>query len=292
MEFRFVIVEPHASLLPSLERVLASSYAAEVVTFTGFGEAIQDIRATPPDLILAAVGYEAEDLQFLRALDADESTRRTPIVALTSFPGTLNEEGLSYERYCDARLTKPFETADLVTRVDRLLRLRRDPDVALLTLGVESADLDYKETLDLQTRDGRASVAKDVIAMANSGGGKLVVGIREDRPGIFVQAGLSEAHLEALEPSRLNRALQDFLDPPLSVGSRTVRDKGKAFCIIDVPPAGESIVLARRENDRANLRQGRVYARTSAVESAEVRTSAELRSIIERIIAARIQREV
>jgi len=141
-------------------------------------------------------------------------------------------------------------------------------------LGVETKDLDYKESVGLDCRDGRTALAKDVIAMANSGGGRIIVGVPED-------------DLAAFEPSRLNRALRDYLDPPVSVGVKQVRDGGRVFAILEVPPGAEMVILAGKENDRAGLRRGRVYVRTSSVESAEVRDSSELRALLERVIAAR-----
>ena len=46
----------------------------------------------------------------------------------------------------------------------------------------ESIRLDYKRDLDLSTRPKRAEAAKDVSALANTAGGRLVYGIDED-PG-------------------------------------------------------------------------------------------------------------
>lgn len=46
----------------------------------------------------------------------------------------------------------------------------------------ESVNLDYKESADLQKTDGKKiSISKDVSAFANSGGGVLVYGMKEDK---------------------------------------------------------------------------------------------------------------
>ena len=286
MALRFLLVEPERELREHLGQLLTASYGAQVQLCMDYFDALDRARDGAPDLIVAAVGYP-ENLGFVAALRSDPTTRFTPLVALTTGTAEPADQLSLYESGADAALLKPVKTEALLSRVDRLLRLRRDPDLALVHLGVETKDLDYKELLELDCRDGRAGLAKDVIAMANSGGGRIIVGVRESAPGSFAPVGIPEDDLAAFEPSRLNRALRDYLDPPFSVGVKQVRDGGRAFAILEVPPGREMIILAARENDRAGLRRGRVYVRTSSVESAEVRDSNELRALLERVIAAR-----
>ena len=286
----FLLIEPHRELRDHLGQLLTASYGAEVQVCSDYCDALEHTRAGSPDLIVAAVGYP-EDLGFVAALRSDPTTRFTPLVALTAGASEPADQLSLYDSGADAALLKPFKTEALLGRVDRLLRLRRDPDLALVHLGVETQDLDYKESVALDCRDGRASLAKDVIAMANSGGGRIIVGVREFSPGAFTPVGIPEDDLAAFEPSRLNRAVRDYLDPPISVGVKQIRDGGRAFAILEVPPAGEMIILAGKENDRAGLRCGRVYVRTSSVESSEVRDSSELRVLLERVISARLHRQ-
>src|SRR6266446_4209950 len=49
----------------------------------------------------------------------------------------------------------------------------------LLNAPCEMERLDFKETLDLSSGRAYAELAKDVLAMANSGGGHIVVGIAD-----------------------------------------------------------------------------------------------------------------
>ncbi len=264
---------PAGAIGPPRSPAHCASYGAQVQVCSDYGSALEHARADNPDLIVAAVGY-MEDLGFVSAIRGDPATQFTPLVALTASASESADQLSLYDNGADAALLKPIKTEALLGRVDRLLRLRRDPDLALVHLGVETKDLDYKESVGLDCRDGRAALAKDVIAMANSGGGRIIVGIPED-------------DLAAFEPSRLNRALRDYLDPPVSVGVKQVRDGGRVFAILEVPPGAEMVILAGKENDRTGLRRGRVYVRTSSVESAEVRDSSELRPLLERVIAAR-----
>lgn len=79
----------------------------------------------------------------------------------------------------------------------------------LLEHPCETASLDFKETLDLTQGRDRVEFAKDVLAMANSGGGDIVVGV-EDTTRHHV--GISE---------EISATLRD---------SKTVNDKLKKYC--------------------------------------------------------------
>jgi predicted HTH transcriptional regulator len=132
------------------------------------------------------------------------------------------------------------------------------------------------------TRDGRAALAKDAIAFANYGGGTIVVGVAEVRPGEFVARGIEQSLVADLEASKLNNAVRPFLDPPISLTVKIVRDGARHFALIRVPAAEHVPVIAKRQNERASLYLGRLYTRSSACESAEVQTSAELRTLLDR----------
>ena len=49
----------------------------------------------------------------------------------------------------------------------------------------ETLDVEVKEWLDLTDNDHRAMIAKEIIALANHGGGFLVIGFKEKPDGTF-----------------------------------------------------------------------------------------------------------
>ncbi len=115
---------------PTIQRVVELSFAGEDVTLVTVGDggaAIDAIRRSPPDVVLADVampggsGYDV--LQFVRS---QPSLAGLPVLLLTG----------AFEPLDDARigslgaagvLTKPFDPAALVARVNDLLA-RRDVD--------------------------------------------------------------------------------------------------------------------------------------------------------------------
>ncbi len=179
-------------------------------------------------------------------------------------------------------MTKPFPVEELQETINSLLHIRSDPDAALIHAGYESSDRDYKELIDISTKAGRASLAKDIIAFADYGGGRIIVGVAEPAPGSFEPVGVSDAACKALELTKLNQAVRDFMDPAIHVSVRTVVDGTRNFVFIEVPPAIDAPILVKKKNDSAGLFPGRIYTRMTAAASSEVQTSAELREILSR----------
>jgi predicted HTH transcriptional regulator len=70
--------------------------------------------------------------------------------------------------------------------------------MSLLDSPCETANLDFKETLDLTNSRDRVELAKDVLAMANSGGGHIVVGVED----VTRQVGISEEAPAALRDAK------------------------------------------------------------------------------------------
>ena len=71
---------------------------------------------------------------------------------------------------------------------------------ALLQFPTEKLTVEYKSWLDLSDNGGKATLAKAAIALANEGGGVIVLGMREDssRAGPLLSA--SSSGLGALQP--------------------------------------------------------------------------------------------
>lgn len=285
MPLRFLVVDDEYLIGTIIRRTLELTYpGAEIRTVRSNEEAFEVLRDFAPNLIttdLYRPGGSGYDL--LTALRQDPLTEFTPVVAISGAGG--NEKLRQYEHGFNAVLPKPFSTDDFVGCINRLLHVRADPDTALIHLGFETPNRDYKESLDLTRKETVAAFAKDVIAMANFGGGTIVVGVREVSPGEFVPEGLSDAHAAALETSRINRAVRAYLDPPVAISTRRVRNGTRLFIVAEVPPALGTPILAARQHEGVGLYPGRIYTRTSAAESAEIRDSSELRSLLERLFA-------
>lgn len=119
--------------------------------------------------------------------------------------------------------------------------------------------------------------------MANWGGGTIVVGFKESAPGEFTPIGIELDKLCLLEPTRLNKALSEFLDPPIPVSVRRVSDGKFTFGLLNIPGISDTIVFAKKENAAAGLYKGRIYSRTARMESAQLDSANEVRQLVARL---------
>jgi CheY-like chemotaxis protein len=285
MALHFLVLDDDLNMANALKLSFEIAYPdAKVYIATTNKEAFQALESFTPNLITTDIVHPGGDgYDFLTKIRADPKTKFIPVIAISGQSQREEEELRQYRYGFNAVLPKPISLPGFVKCINRVLPVITHPDLLLLRLGCERPELDYKEIVDLKNRDRRAGLAKDVIAMANWGGGTIIIGVSESRPGEFVPVGVPNELLEQFETTRLNQALREFLDPPVSVTSRRVRDGQQVFIFLEVPPATTSLILAAKQNDRTGLYLGRIYSRTSAAESAEIQKSSELRYLLERL---------
>src|SRR5271155_1225608 len=111
-----------------------------------------------------------------------------------------------------------------------------DQLTAILLQGHESKDLDYKGPMswDEANKKSCCGLVKDILAMANTLGGFIVIGVSEEATGYSFD-GVSADQAKSFDTSRLNRFLQAYADPPINTLLRKVNHAGKVFVIIEVP---------------------------------------------------------
>jgi len=284
MALKFLVLDDEDSIASLTAQVIQRSFAgSEVYAVHTNEEAFRILASITPNLITTDIYHPGGDgFDFLTRLRGGPKTAFVPVIAISG-NARDNQQLAYYKHGFDAVFPKPWQTEELIAAIARLLRLRADPAIQLVHLGIETQSHDYKETVDLASKSGRASLAKDVMAMANWGGGTIVVGVAEPQPGEFVTQGVPDSVLSSFETSRLNRAVNEFLDPPVPITVRRVRDGNHVFVLLSVPAAKDSLVLVKRQNEDAGIYPGRIYSRSSAAESAEVRSSSELRDLLDRL---------
>jgi len=284
MALKILVLDDEELIVSVITHTIQKSIAeSQVYTAQTNEEAFRILASITPNLITTDIYHPGGDgFDFLTRLRSQPRTAFIPVIAISG-NAKDNQQLAYYKHGFDAVLPKPWQTEELIAAITRLLRLRADPAIQLVHLGLETQSHDYKETVDLTYKSGRASLAKDVMAMANWGGGTIVVGVAEPRPGEFVPKGVPDSVLDSFETSRLNRAVNEFLDPPVTITVRRVRDGNQIFVLLSVAAAKDSLVLVKRQNEDAGIYLGRIYSRSNAAESAEVRTSSELRELLDRL---------
>jgi predicted HTH transcriptional regulator len=134
----------------------------------------------------------------------------------------------------------------------------------LLTRKRESAKLDYKQEWDPQRNRDVVELTKDLVSMANTAGGYVVIGMGDNGE----EVGLSDAQLAKLDEATLRAQVQSFIGTPLELFlDRTVVWESKRYAVVTVlkcprspvvfekigqyadPSAGNKPTIAFREGD-------------------------------------------
>ncbi|MEX2157139.1 MAG: response regulator [Gemmatimonadales bacterium] len=284
-----LIVDDERSLRFVLHKVVEKYFGAVVLEARSTDEALATLRAQNVDLVITDIVHPGDGVALIRNMR--KTTRLRPVPVLVQ-SGSIPRLGAKARRAgAAALLHKPYTLTELIRTIGRFIPPAglSEPDVALIELGTEMPTHDYKGPLALETTKQRAALAKDVIAMANSGGGTIIVGVDETAPGRFEPTGCSEEVQQGLETTRLYNAVKRYLDPPMALVSRRVRFNGHDFIFIEVPSAETELVMAAEDHQEVGLYTGRIYGRTAGAESAALKDATEIRQVIERIVDARLR---
>lgn len=136
-----------------------------------------------------------------------------------------------------------------------------------MTAREEAAELECKVTLDLDEARDRLHLVQEVAAMANSGGGRILVGVDDDGHDVGIPAALADK----LDPATVGDLVDTFLNPDrLEVGVERRTLAGGGFIVEIVVPAvpDPPVVMARvgnytddRKRQRTLFPQHAVYVR-------------------------------
>ena len=145
----------------------------------------------------------------------------------------------------------------------------------------EDLSAEYKCWLDLRKNEHKANLAKAAIALANHGGGFIVLGFLED--GANLRSQPCPPQLE-IKQDAVNSAIIRFADPEFHCEVHYVENKqnGVKHPVVTVP--GSKVpVMAKRGCDGA-IRKHRCYIRKPGPRSEEPQSGAEWRHLIDRCV--------
>jgi hypothetical protein len=154
----------------------------------------------------------------------------------------------------------------------------------------ESALVEFKEAFDPKDRQAELKLIREIVAFANSGGGTVVIGRRDD--GALV--GVDPAVVEALDPAKLCDKISSFVKPEaLEVTVSVDRSGDRPTISLYVPACPMPPLVTAKDGAYGNaqtqktvFRRGDVYARHGT--KAEAATRADYVGWIdERVTAAR-----
>jgi CheY-like chemotaxis protein len=104
-----------------MERLLLQDGPYELLSASSGAEAVERALAEHPELILMDVVMPGMDgFEVCRRLRAEESTRATPIILVTTRGGPEHVEQ-GYESGCSDYVTKPFDGNELRAKIESFL---------------------------------------------------------------------------------------------------------------------------------------------------------------------------
>jgi Schlafen, AlbA_2 len=161
----------------------------------------------------------------------------------------------------------------------------------LITRGIESDELDYKAAQNFKelSSAGKAKFVRHCLALANTKGGYLVIGVGEDRSGRpSLLTGLTDEQARSFDPSLVGGFINAHVDPPIDFTIERPVVNGKQYAVFVIRRFSNVPHVCSRPCDR-ELQQGVFYIRTPDASSRAAHRAGEIHTLIQR--ALRNQRE-
>lgn len=155
----------------------------------------------------------------------------------------------------------------------------------------ETREVDYKETLDVKSKERLAGIAKDVAAFANTIGGVIIIGVRDK---VWDLVGVSAATVAALTPEDLDNKISNYLDPRVEFDVSPFTFRKKRFVAIEIPKSLDPPHLTKKDGtypvakgrSKSAFSKGAIFVRHGAKSEPATRRDLE-RMIQERLIRER-----
>ncbi len=163
---------------------------------------------------------------------------------------------------------------------------RRIPD--LLRDPREALDTEFKSWLDLvNNEEHKAILAKAIIALANHGGGVVVIGFEETPEGVVAADGRPE-NLSAYSPDRVNSVVSRYVEPPFHCDVQTITSPldGHDYPVVVAPGGHRTPIRSRRDGPNGNvIRQNTYYTRRPGPQSEPPQSGQEWDTLIRHCIS-------
>lgn len=157
--------------------------------------------------------------------------------------------------------------------------------------GIEDQQLDYKAAQDWNelSRAGKAKFARHVMALANTRGGYIVVGVGEDANGNpILRTGLTEKQARSFDPSAVGQTVNRYADPAVDFDIVRPEIDGVPYAVFVVKRFDDLPHVCCDACD-IELQRGVFYIRTTDARSRAAFRASEMHDLIQR--ALRNQRQ-
>ena len=148
----------------------------------------------------------------------------------------------------------------------------------------ERLEVEYKSWWDLEDRRKQEALAKALMAMANHGGGYVVLGMAESGAVI---TSVPPSHATEITQDAVNNIARRYAEPSFQceVHFVTSNETHRRHPVIVVPGGMREPVMSKRDGD--SVRQYAVYMRKSGPQSEEPRNAGDWRELLNRCVLNR-----
>jgi hypothetical protein len=158
--------------------------------------------------------------------------------------------------------------------------------LAYVTATSELHFIDAKGPCSWEHNDTKASLAKDIAALANTkGGGALVIGKADaNREGI--RDGLTESEVQSFEVTKVAKWVNNHFRPAIELSCHPVHHEGRHYVVIKVEEFSLTPVMCTKssqsEKNKPILEVGGIYIRTKDVESTKIQSADDFHDLVRR----------
>ena len=181
-------------------------------------------------------------------------------------------------------LKKRYDLTENRQRMNNVERRLQD----LLAYPREDLDKELKSWLNLSQEDDKANIAKAILALANHGGGYILIGFVKEE-GNWVPAEPRPSSLNGYTQDIVNGIVQRYADPPFHcrVYSQSHPKTAQLFPIITVPGNHKVPIRAKRDGpNREHVQMNAYYIRRPGPKSEPPQSGREWDDLINRCIRA------
>ncbi len=149
----------------------------------------------------------------------------------------------------------------------------------------EDLAVEYKNWLNLDQEKDKAKIAKACIALANHGGGFLVLGFDEQTDSL--NSVPRPADVIEITQDMINSVIRRYADPAFHCQLHTIRHPttGVDHLLVTVP-SGQSVPIMSKRTCQGTIQQFRCYIRKPGPRSEEPQTAEEWRTLLQRCVQA------
>ena len=150
----------------------------------------------------------------------------------------------------------------------------------------EDIDVEYKGWLNLTVERDRATLAKAAIALANHGGGHIILGFQEE--GQALQSAVRPPGVHEITQDVVHEAIRRYAEPEFHCRLNNIQHLAtKTIHPVLRVQASDVPVICKKDQREAGLSQQKVYIRKPGPRSEEPHTAEEWRGLLDRCVRAR-----